>query len=93
MFTKFFIKLLKKDYEESRYNVKKRLKSILAHDRLAINSNILEKMHMEILNVVSKYVELDPKKIEFSVETDNKIKTISLIANISIKRIIYLDKV
>nr|YP_010713778.1 cell division topological specificity factor [Galdieria phlegrea]WDA99860.1 cell division topological specificity factor [Galdieria phlegrea] len=90
MFTKFFINLLKKDSQGTRYNVKRRLKIILAHDRSALNHHILETIRKEILHVVSKYVELDPKTIELSIETDNKIT--ALIANIPIKRVIYIDK-
>jgi cell division topological specificity factor len=86
MIKEFFKHLFTKNNSETRHEVKKRLKLIIAHDRFSLNALILEKMRKEILIVVSKYVELDSKGIEFSIKMDNKIT--ALIVNLPIKKIL-----
>ena len=87
MITEFFERLLTSN-RGSRDDVKRRLKLVLAHDRSTLNASTLEKMREEILVVVSKYVELDTKSLEFSIKTDSKMT--ALIANLPIRRILHL---
>nr|BDA97404.1 septum-site determining protein [Cryptomonas sp. NIES-345]BDA98365.1 septum-site determining protein [Cryptomonas sp. NIES-1327] len=87
MIKEFFKYLFTKNNSQTRNEVKKRLKLIIAHDRSSLNALILEKMRKEILIVVSKYVELDSKGIEFSIKMDNKIT--ALIVNLPIKKILH----
>jgi cell division topological specificity factor len=69
----------------SRQNVKDRLRFVLAHDRTALPPHILEAMRREILEVVSRYVELETEAMEFSLENDQR-STI-LTANLPIRRL------
>ena len=69
----------------SRENVKQRLQLVLAHDRSAIDASTLNKIREEILQVVSKYIELDTESLECSVETNHKMT--ALIANLPIRTI------
>ena len=69
----------------SRENVKQRLQLVLAHDRSAIDPTTLSKIKEEILQVVSKYIELDNESLECYVETNQKMT--SLIANLPIRTI------
>jgi cell division topological specificity factor len=69
----------------SRQDVKNRLKLVLAHDRAAIEPDMLEAMRREILEVVSRYVDLDAEEMELSLDSSDRMTI--LVANLPIRRV------
>lgn len=68
---------------------KDRLKLILIHDRGNISHETVEKIKLEILQVIAKYIEINPDDVEIAVSKTDDVdgNNPSLIANIPIKNI------
>ncbi len=85
MFSELFDKFFNREKDNSRNDVKQRLQLLLAHDRADITPQILEKIRREIVEVVSKYVEIDDEGLEFMLESDQRLS--ALVVNFPIRRI------
>lgn len=85
MISDFFERIFGSREPVSSDTAKQRLRFVLAHDRSDISPQNLEKLRKEILDVVSRYVELDLEKLEFSLESDQRMT--ALMANLPIRRV------
>ncbi len=73
--------------ESSGQKAKDRLKIVLIHDRTDISPQLLQSLRMEIVQVLTKYMDIDQEKIEIDLDHDEQ--AVALVANIpviSIKR-------
>ena len=67
----------------SANEAKERLKLVLIHDRTDITPNDLEKMKNELLQVISRYVEIDTEAVKIAVTQDGREQR--LVADIPLK--------
>lgn len=72
--------------ESSKDMAKDRLRLVLMHDRADIPAPLMEQMRQELIELLSKYVEIDQEALEVALESDHS--TVALIANIPIKRVL-----
>ena len=68
-----------------------RLKLVLIHDRMNCSTELLEMMRADILEVISKYVDIDTKELNIEISNmdydENGKKAPVLSANIPIKNL------
>ena len=68
-----------------RYEAKNRLQLVLANDRAGINPELVAKMRQEILEVVSRYIDIDLEQTEFSIQSSDRRTSLS--ANLPIRKV------
>jgi len=73
-----------KQGDGSKNDAYNRLKLVLMHDRTQISPDVLSKMRDELVQVISKYVDIDREALELNLETESN--TIALVANIPVMR-------
>jgi cell division topological specificity factor len=67
----FFEKLMGRK-TTSADNAKERLKLVLIHDRTDISPAALEKMKDELIQVISRYIEIDPTAVNISMAQEGR---------------------
>lgn len=76
---------------QSKDVAKERLKLVLINDRTGLSPKMLEEMRVEILKVISKYLEIDEKSLDIQMTNtkseDGKTIVPALIANIPIRKV------
>ena len=67
---------------QSANEAKERLKLVLIHDRTNLSQEDLESIKDELINVISRYVEINPKAVNINMEQSGREQR--LIADIPI---------
>src|SRR5215472_6730373 len=66
----------------SSSTAKERLRMVLMTDHLALAPEIIENMKRDLVDVISRYVEIDKEKVEVNFEREDK--ALAMLANIPI---------
>lgn len=78
----FLTKLFGRD-SGSKNIAKERLRLVLVHDRASISPQLLETLKVDLIKVISNYMDIDEKALEVSL--DSRGNTVALVANIPVK--------
>ena len=60
----------------SRDAAKKRLRFALVYDKLEVNDNTLESLQQDIVEVISKYFEIDKSSLQLEVQRDDDVSAL-----------------
>ncbi len=56
----------------SAYKAKERLQLVLTHDRTNLNSDIIETMKDEIIDVISRHISIDAETVKIEFNKDGR---------------------
>ncbi|WP_320042386.1 cell division topological specificity factor MinE [uncultured Desulfobacter sp.] len=62
--------------KRSSDEAKKRLQFSLVYDKLEVNDTTLTDLQMDIVNVISKYFEIDQNALELKVKNDKDVSAL-----------------
>lgn len=75
-----------KTRQSSKDEAKQRLKFLLIHDQVDLTPAQLDQMKNEILEVITKYVEIDVEETEIRLERSDD--SIALVSSVPVQRVI-----
>ncbi len=78
-----FFDFFKKNKKTSAEQAKERLRIILAHERAENKAPFLDDLRKDIIEVIAKYIDIDPKSININLQKDQSIEVLEI--NIPIK--------
>ncbi|MGI6036760.1 MAG: cell division topological specificity factor MinE [Limnochordia bacterium] len=81
----FLSRLFGREEEKSKNAAKERLRLILVHDRACMAPHLLETLREELIEVISKYMEIEESGFEVSLEQGDD--SMALVANIPIREV------
>lgn len=70
---------------KSKDDAKQRLKFLLIHDQVDLSPAQLDQMKDEIMQVISKYVEVDTDAVQFKLNREDG--NIALVSNVPVRRV------
>lgn len=79
----FINRLFRED--NSKDTAVERLRLVLVHDRARVSPGLMETLKEELIEVISKYMEIDEQGIQ--VDLNNTDQRASLVANIPVRRV------
>lgn len=71
--------------QESSRTAKERLRLVLVHDRASVSPELLESLKEELIEVISKYMEIDVAEMEVALDRDDD--SVALVANIPVRQV------
>jgi cell division topological specificity factor len=74
-----------RDDTSSKDMAVERLRLVLVHDRAGVSPGLMEALKEDLIQVISKYMDIDEEAIEVSLNSGELSS--SLVANIPVKRI------
>ncbi len=57
---------------KSAYQAKERLQLVLIHDRTNLSSTVIETMKDEIIEVISRHIEIEPDTVSIQLNKDGR---------------------
>ncbi|NQY81122.1 MAG: cell division topological specificity factor MinE [Candidatus Caenarcaniphilales bacterium] len=66
-----FSKISGKPEDKSGSTAANRMRLMLTHDRQEVSPGIMNQMKQEILEVISKYFDIDPQEAEFIIQANH----------------------
>ena len=81
-FREFALKRLLGKKESSGDVARRRLQLVIINDRANVSPEIMDNMRAEIIQVISKYMYIDTREMEFALENEND--TMALVVNIPV---------
>ncbi|MGD8400404.1 MAG: cell division topological specificity factor MinE [Bacillota bacterium] len=81
----FISKFFKEDAPASKDVAVERLRLVLVHDRARVSEGLMESLKEDLIEVISKYMEIDDAAME--VNLDSSEHSAALVASIPVKRI------
>lgn len=69
----------------SKTKAKERLRLVLVHDRSSLSPGLLDELKEELIQVITKYMEIDESGLE--VNLDQSDESVALVANIPVKNV------
>ena len=80
----FFDRLLGRD-QKSASLAKERMKLVLIHDRTDLSPRALDELKDELIQVISRYIEIDPDAVRIDMAQDGRQQR--LIADIPLRQV------
>ena len=71
--------------EHSKDKAKERLRLVLVQDRATLAPGLLDALKEEMINVLSKYMEIDGQGLEVNLESSDD--QVALVANIPVRNV------
>ncbi|MCK4900103.1 MAG: cell division topological specificity factor MinE [Anaerolineales bacterium] len=80
----FFDRLLGRD-QKSASLAKERMKLVLIHDRTDLSPRALDELKDELIQVISRHIEIDPDSVQINMAQDGRQQR--LIADIPLRQV------
>jgi cell division topological specificity factor len=80
----FLNRVFGRDTGSSKNIAKERLRLVLVHDRANVSPQLLQSLKTDLIEVISKYMEIDESALE--VNLDSNDSQVALVANIPVKK-------